>query len=201
MSDERFPRLEVRLPAWVESMLPSESHRYASDEEKMRLALDLARENIRRGDGGPFGAAIFDAGTGVLVAAGVNLVVPMRWSSAHAEMVAFAMAHRRLATHDLGAPGMPLVELFTSTEPCAMCLGATLWSGVRRVVCAARGEDAEAIGFDEGPKPADWAGELQRRGIEVVRDLMRDEGRAILEEYRDRGGPLYNGRAADGASG
>jgi hypothetical protein len=63
---------------------------------------------------------------------------------------------------------------------------------VRRVVCAAHGEDAAAIGFDEGAKPADWVGELQKRGIEVVRDVQRDEARAVLQQYARAGGLIYN---------
>ena len=123
----------------------------------MRLAVSLARENVRRGTGGPFGAAVFEARTGRLVAAGVSLVVPARWSGAHAEIVALALAQRALGTHDLGGPGMAPHELVTSVEPCAMCLGAVAWSGVRRLVCGAREAEARAIGFDEGPKPGRWA--------------------------------------------
>lgn len=194
MASSRFPHLNFDLPDWVETVLPPDNHRYADENEKMRLALTLAAENIRRGEGGPFGAAIFDAREHTLLAVGVNQVVPSHWSAAHAEMVAFAMAQMRLETHDLGGEGMPAYEIFSSTEPCAMCMGATIWSGVRRLVCSARGEDAEAIGFDEGPKPADWPRALEERGIEVIRDLLREEGIAVLEEYSSRGGDIYNSR-------
>jgi len=70
-----------------------------------------------------------------------------------------------------------------------------LWSGVRHLVYAARGEDVIALGFDEGPKPADWAGELRGRGITVSPDLLRDEACAILREYQAAGGPIYNARS------
>ena len=73
-----------------------------------------------------------------------------------------------------------------------MCLGAIPWSGVRRVVCGARGEDACAIGFDEGAKPMDWAGALKSRGITVVQDVLRDEARAVLTQYAKSGGIIYN---------
>ena len=75
-----------------------------------------------------------------------------------------------------------------------MCLGAIPWSGVRRVVCGARGEDACAIGFDEGAKPADWVAELTGRGIEVTRDVLRSEARAVLNHYHTTGGLIYNSR-------
>jgi tRNA(Arg) A34 adenosine deaminase TadA len=69
-----------------------------------------------------------------------------------------------------------------------MCFGAIPWSGVRQLVCGARASDAEAIGFDEGPKPARWVAALEARGIKVVRDIQRAEARAVLREYA---GPLY----------
>ncbi|MBI4815586.1 MAG: nucleoside deaminase [Deltaproteobacteria bacterium] len=154
----------------------------------MKVALRVARLNVDRGTGGPFGAAIFDA-SGVLVAVGMNLVVSSHNSTLHAEMVAFQMAEARLGTHDLG-PGRH--ELFTSCEPCAMCLGATLWSGVSRLVCSAAGEDALAIGFDEGPVFLDSYRYLEERGISVVRRFLQAEGKAVLDDYAARGGTIYN---------
>ena len=109
-------------------------------------------------------------------------------------MTALALAQKRTGTHDLSAAAGAPFELVSSAEPCAMCLGAIPWSGVRRVICAARGEDACEIGFDEGAKPADWVGELRRRGIEVVRDLLRPEAQAVLRRYAQTGGRIYNAR-------
>jgi tRNA(Arg) A34 adenosine deaminase TadA len=76
-----------------------------------------------------------------------------------------------------------------------MCLGAIPWSGVRRLVCGARGDDVCAIGFDEGAKPADWVGELRKRGIEVVQDVLRQEAQDVLRQYAEAGGKIYNARA------
>jgi tRNA(Arg) A34 adenosine deaminase TadA len=123
----------------------------------------------------------------------VNLVEPAQCSIAHAEMVAIALAQQTIGSFDLGQ-GQVTRELVTSTEPCAMCLGAIPWSGVRRVLSGARGADASAIGFDEGAKPADWIGELTRRGIAVTRDVLRDEARAVLNHYHTTGGLIYNSR-------
>jgi tRNA(Arg) A34 adenosine deaminase TadA len=111
-------------------------------------------------------------------------------SIAHAEMLALTLAQKAVGTYDLGS-GKTMYELVTSTEPCAMCLGAIPWSGVRRVVCGAHGADANAIGFDEGAKPSDWVGELRRRGIEVVRDALREEAQAVLQQYAAMGGHIY----------
>jgi tRNA(Arg) A34 adenosine deaminase TadA len=156
----------------------------------MQFAIELARRNIEQRTGGPFGAAVFEADSGRLVSVGVNLVEASKCSIAHAEMIAITLAQRAVGHYDLGAAGD--YELATSTEPCAMCLGAIPWSGLRRVVCAAHGEDAAAIGFDEGAKPADWIGELQKRGIEVARGVLRDQARALLRQYARSGGLIYN---------
>ena len=82
--------------------------------------------------------------------------------------------------------------MVASTEPCAMCFGAIPWSGVTRLVCGARDEDARRIGFDEGPKLPDWRKALQKRGIRVTRDVLREEAVAVLDLYVDLGGPIYN---------
>jgi tRNA(Arg) A34 adenosine deaminase TadA len=184
----------MTLPLWVGAFLGEEERICRSMDERMRLAVSLSRLNVAHGTGGPFGAAVFEAESGRLIAPGVNLVVSGRCSILHAEIVALMLAQQTLGIFDLGAPGIPTCELVTSTEPCAMCLGAVPWSGVRRLVCGARGEDAEAIGFDEGVKPDGWVGKLERRGIEVVRDCCRDEAVAVLREYAGTGGPIYNAR-------
>lgn len=165
------------------------------DEDRMRFVLDLARENVAAG-GGPFAAAVFEDASGRLLAAGANRVMASGCSCAHAEILALSLAQRRLGHYDLGAPSFPSCELVSSAEPCLMCLGAVLWSGVRVLSFGARGEDVTAQGFDEGPKPADWVGELRRRGIEVRTDVLRDEAREILLAYRAAGGPIYNARSA-----
>jgi tRNA(Arg) A34 adenosine deaminase TadA len=157
----------------------------------MRLAVALARENVRRRTGGPFGAAVFERASGRLVAGGVNLVHASSCSHAHAEIVALALAQRARGDFDLGAAGLPGHELVTSCEPCAMCFGAIPWSGVRSLACGARASDAEAIGFDEGDKPARWVAALERRGIVVFRDVCRPEAVSVLKAYAAAGGPLY----------
>ncbi len=179
------------LPLWVEEYLTSFDFA-ATDEERMALVIGAARRNVREDTGGPFAAAVFESATGRLVSLGVNLVVPRGLSMLHAEMVAFALAQERLGSYDLGGPGVAAHELVTSTEPCAMCLGATCWAGVRRVVAAAGDADARAVGFDEGPKPADWVAELAHRGIAVRTGVMREQAVEVLREYRRRGGMIYN---------
>jgi tRNA(Arg) A34 adenosine deaminase TadA len=185
-----FPELRVACPDWLHELFPLDVQ-YSDDEARMRVAIEAARQNVLRGTGGPFGAAIFAVSDGRLVAAGVNLVVQLSSSVLHAEIVAFMMAQHRTGSYTLAVDGGH--ELFTSCEPCAMCLGATQWSGVRRVVWSASREDAHRLRFDEGPVfPASYE-YLRERGIGFEPELLRADGRAVLELYRERGGTIYNG--------
>jgi tRNA(Arg) A34 adenosine deaminase TadA len=164
-----------------------------TEEARMRLAIRLARENVERGGGGPFGAVIAERDTGRLLSGGVNSVVRLHNCTLHAEMVAFMLAQARLGTFTCGAPGMPAYELATSCDPCAMCLGATLWSGVRHVRCGATRDDAMLLRFEEGPVFASSWNYLRRRGIDVRHGLLREEAVAVFELYRERDGAIYNG--------
>lgn len=184
--------LVIAPPDWMAEAVDWDAS-LASDADRMRLAIRLARENVERRTGGPFGAAIFEAGTGRLVSVGVNSVVRLNNCALHAEMVAFMMAQHRLGSFTLAVPGLPDHVLYTSCEPCAMCLGATLWSGVRRVVFAAFGQDAREQGFDEGPVFAESLRYLADRGIAVEGGLLREEGAAVLRRYASLQGPIYNG--------
>ena len=158
----------------------------------MKLVIDLAAQNVTNQTGGPFAAAAFEQESGLLIAVGVNLVVPSQCSLAHAEMIALALAQKRRKAYDLGAPGLPSHELVCSCEPCAMCFGAVSWSGIRRLVCGARAQDAMAIGFDEGPRAPRWTNELKRRGVAVLTDVQRSAARKVLHAYKQSGGKIYN---------
>ncbi len=163
---------------------------FANTEERMSLALEVAAENIKHG-GGPFGAAVFDE-QGKLISIGMNLVTPTNCSVLHAEVVALIQAEQALHSYDLSNHGKSHMQLVTTCEPCTMCLGAVIWSGVDSMICGARDEDARAIGFDEGPKPGNIFEELEQRGIHVVRDVLRDEAVEILQRYHSSGNPIYN---------
>jgi len=160
----------------------------------MAFVIELSRKNIANKTGGPFAAAVFNADNGRLIAAGVNMVTHLRLSIAHAEIIALSQAQAVLGGFDLGGEGMPVCELVSSTEPCAMCFGAVPWSGVRSLVCGARDEDARSVGFDEGAKRPDWVAALEERGIAVYRDVLRDDAATVLREYAAGGGVMYNGR-------
>jgi len=183
----------VKLPQWVDDVLARSAMICQTPEERMGLAIALAVNNIQN-NGGPFGAAVFERQSGRLVAPGINLVLQTNCSVVHAEIVAIILAQQKVANFDLGAAGLPEYELVSTTEPCAMCLGAIPWSGISSLVCGARDEDARSIGFDEGDKPGQWMEKLQSRSISVTRDIRRSEAKAVLQQYVDQGGIIYNGR-------
>jgi tRNA(Arg) A34 adenosine deaminase TadA len=187
----RFPEVTIALPSWTEEFLADMGEMFPSVEDRMGLVIELSRQNIQRQTGGPFAAAIFDH-DGRLIAPGLNMVVPAHCSILHAEIVAVAVAQSVLGRYDLGDGGRLQFDLVASTEPCAMCFGAVPWSGVSRLICGARDEDARQVGFDEGPKLSNWVAQLSSRGIEVLRDVLRNEAVAVLHDYAASGGPIYN---------
>jgi tRNA(Arg) A34 adenosine deaminase TadA len=187
-----MPEIRITCPSWVDDVVDWAAT-YDTTERRTRVAIDVARENVLRATGGPFGAAIFEIGSNRLVAIGVNLVVPLNNSSLHAEMVAFMMAQAIRGSYTLQRAGLAEHALHTSCEPCAMCLGAVLWSGVRQVVWSATREDADSIDFDEGPVFNASYDYLRARGLQFDGGVLRDEGRAVLELYGEQGGTIYNG--------
>jgi len=181
-------QLHITLPVWVHELSLAMS--YPGDEAKVVLAIDLARRNVEARTGGPFGAVVFNADDRV-IAIGVNRVLEQSCSVAHAETMAYMLAQQRLQRSRLNEDGRP-VTLATSAQPCCQCYGATFWAGIDRLLIGARSEDVMALtDFDEGPLPADWIGELTRRGIEVVRDLQREPARDVLMAYGAQGGVFY----------
>jgi len=183
--------LNFSLPDWLSRSIADENTPRPTVEDRMAFVIDLSQENVKQGTGGPFAAAVFDS-DGALIAAGVNIVETTGCSIMHAEIVAIALAQKALNRYDISNAGRDHHELLASTEPCAMCFGAIPWSGVTRLVCAARDEDARSIGFDEGPKLPDWSAALESRGIEVVRDVLRNQAVAVLKQYANLGGTIYN---------
>ncbi len=183
--------LRVDLPSWIAEFRRRMPDRLPSAEERMEVAISLSRQNVVAGSGGPFGALVVSAEDGQVIALGVNRVEPAACSSAHAEIVALSLAqqlsgHWNLADH----PAAPL-QLVTSCEPCAMCLGAIPWSGVESVLCGATKADAEAAGFDEGDRPDAWIDKLKARGISVTAGLKRAQAASVLDQYARSGQTIY----------
>ncbi|MET7427148.1 nucleoside deaminase [Dactylosporangium sp. NPDC005555] len=163
----------------------------------MRVAHRLAGRNHREGTGGPFAAVVSVAGTGEIIAVGVNLVLASGLSGMHAVVVAQSLSQAHLGTWNLGGPGSDPVELAVNWRPCAMCYGAVLWSGIARLVIAGAGDEVEHLtGFDEGPMRPAWKEQLHARGVEVHTDVLRDEALATFREYGARDDAVvYNGGA------
>jgi len=182
-------QLHLTLPLWLRDKF-DESRLYETDDDKIGLAIELARGNVENRSGGPFGAAVF-TGDGRLVAVGVNRVVPQNCSVAHAEMMAYMLAQQRLQRFRLNEDGSRFI-LATSAQPCCQCYGATIWAGIDELLIGARSADVEELSeFDEGPLPADWIGELDKRGIAVRRDIRREEARQVFVRYGELNGAAY----------
>ena len=185
--------LTLSLPEWIDDFLKQYQFPLVSNEERMRFVLKLTLQNIEKTTGGPFGAAVFERESGQLVSVGVNVVLKQGCSAAHAEMMAIMLAQQELGTHDLGIAELPEFQLVTSGKMCAMCLGSVVWSGVREVLASAQPEDVENIvGFDEGPAPADYDQQLEKRGISIIPSFLREEGCAVLQRYVELKGVVYN---------
>ncbi len=189
--------ISASLPAWVLEELSAGPQVLPTAEDRMRLANRLASLNHYEGSGrGPFAALVVDSDTGELISVGVNVVLASGLSSQHAEVTALGLAQARLRTWDLGAEGQPATELVVNWRPCVMCYGATMWSGVRRLVVAGEGPELEQLtGFDEGPMVEDWKEQFTDRGIEVITGVLREEAIAVFAEYGAREDKIvYNGR-------
>lgn len=176
--------LLITIPTFVDELV-ARAGTPADDAAFVRLAIALSRENVEQG-GAPFGAVVGQGDR--VVAAGVNRVFASGMSIAHAEIVTLMRAQQLVQA---GPQLTGDMTLYTSTEPCCQCYGAVVWSGVTRLVCGASTQDAEAIGFDEGPKPERWREELERRGIRVSANLCADEAREVLQLYAARGGRIF----------
>lgn len=131
----------------------------------MARAIELSIENVRSGQGGPFGAVIVRQGA--IVAEGVNRVTQTSDPTAHAEVVAVRAACRQLVTFDLKG-----CEIYVSCEPCPMCLGAIYWAGIDGIYFAALASDASDSGFDDSLIYRELALPRNERKIPMI-PLMR----------------------------
>ena len=138
-----------------------------SHEKFMQMAIDLAEYNVKEGQGGPFGAVIVK--DGMVLARSANKVVPTNDPTAHAEVSAI-----RLACQELGTFSLAGCEIYTSCEPCPMCLGAIYWARIDKIYYANTKADAAAIGFDDHFIYQELDLPMDQRRLPIVQ-LMRDE--------------------------
>jgi tRNA(Arg) A34 adenosine deaminase TadA len=139
----------------------------------MRMAIKLAEDNVKHGKGGPFGAVIVKDGK--IIARGANKVVPGNDPTAHAEVSAIRLACRKLKTYNLEG-----CIIYTSCEPCPMCLGAIYWARINQIYYANTKADAAAIGFDDQFIYEEIDRPMNSRKLPVVQ-LLHDEA---LQAFR-----------------
>jgi guanine deaminase len=144
----------------------------------MARALALSLENVRSGRGGPFGAVIVRAGE--IIAEGVNCVTATNDPTAHAEMVAIREACRKLQSFELAE-----CEIYTSCEPCPMCLGAIYWARPARVYFANSAADAAQAGFDDAFIYKELSAPHVGRKIPMIQ-LTHDEALAAFRAWREK---------------
>ncbi|MBQ6433050.1 MAG: nucleoside deaminase [Bacteroidaceae bacterium] len=146
-------------------------------EDLMRRAIALAVDNVANG-GGPFGAVI--ARDGEIVAEGVNRVTANHDPTAHAEVSAIRAACSQLQTFDLTG-----CEIYTSCEPCPMCLGAIYWAHLDRIYYGANQLDAAAINFDDAFIYRELAVPVEQREKQMTA-LLPSEALAAFEAWRQK---------------
>ena len=185
ISRETFSASAVVSSRVVSNETP-DKHKIA-EASRIIAALQHELEQLADLGSGPFAAAIYDA-EGNLVAKMPNTVTLDNCSHNHAEMNAIKAAEEKLGTYDLS----PFyLKLYSTSEPCLMCMGGIMWSGIKEVYYGVPTESVEEItGFDEGYKPG-WLEEFRKRGIIVYGNIERELGEQVLRNYVAKGKKIY----------
>jgi tRNA(Arg) A34 adenosine deaminase TadA len=148
------------------------------DNPFMARAIQLSIENVNSGRGGPFGAVVVKEGA--IVAEGANQVTSTNDPTAHAEVVVIREACQKLGAFDLEG-----CEIYTSCEPCPMCLGAIYWARLSRVYFANADADASTIGFDDSLIYREIAQPHSKRKIPMIQ-MMRKEALAAFRAWENK---------------
>ena len=135
-----------------------------------RIAIDEAKKGIHSGHGGPFGCVIVKDGD--IIGRGHNEAIKRRDPTCHGEVMAIRDACQNLGTHDLTG-----CELYTTAEPCPMCMGAILWANIRKAYYGCRISDTDKIGFRDQ--------EFYTQSTEITEELDRPECLEVFEEYQN----------------
>lgn len=144
----------------------------------MARAIQLSLDNVLSGQGGPFGAVIVKDGN--IVAEGVNRVTAINDPTAHAEVVAIRAACAKLRMFELAD-----CEIYTSCEPCPMCLGAIYWARLARVYFGNLASDASKVGFDDSFIYREIAQVLRKRTIPMI-PMMREQALAAFKAWEEK---------------
>jgi tRNA(Arg) A34 adenosine deaminase TadA len=148
------------------------------EEKFMQEAIALSRQGMNKGEGGPFGCVIVKGDE--VVGRGNNRVTSTNDPTAHAEVVAIRDACQHLATFQLED-----CEVYTSCEPCPMCLGAIYWARPKAIYFANSREDAAAIGFDDSMIYNEMAADLSHRRIPII-PFGREQAIRVFEEWKNK---------------
>ena len=151
--------------------------------EFMKIAMENAQKGIRNNEGGPFGAVIVDA-KGNIVGRGNNRVLADNDPTAHAEVMAIRDACHNLNTYDLTG-----CTLYTSCEPCPMCLSAIIWANIKKVYYGCTKDDAADIGFRDSMIYDFIRGE--NKNLLNLEEMDRNECLEVFEEYSKNEGTIY----------
>ena len=143
----------------------------------MQEAIALATENVATGRGGPFGAVVVRDGE--VIATGVNLVTASNDPTAHAEVTAIRNACKSLATFQLDG-----CDVYTSCEPCPMCLAAIYWARCRMIYYGNTATDEASVGFDDSRLYGEMKKPMSERSIPIVQ-MLPDEAWASFAAWRD----------------
>ncbi len=158
--------------------------------EEAKIIIEGLQEELKtyiQNGFGPFLAAIYDENNN-LVAKAANSVELNSCSNCHAEINAIKLAEEKLKTYDLSSYNL---KIYITSEPCIMCLGAIMWSGIKEVYYGVPSSLVEKItGFDEGYKP-NWLFEFKKRGIKVYGNISPKLGAEVLLQYKAEGRKIY----------
>lgn len=148
----------------------------AAHEKFMRIAIGLSEFNVRQNQGGPFGAVIVK--DGIIIARSANMVIPENDPTAHAEISAIRRACRTLGTYNLAG-----CVIYTSCEPCPMCLGAIYWAGIDKIYYANTQADAAGIGFDDEFIYKEVKSNIEERKLNFIQ-LLRGEALQVFRLWQ-----------------
>jgi len=154
-------------------------------EEKkshMKKAIELAFSNVKENKGGPFGAVVVKDGK--IIGKGANLVTDTNDPTAHAEIVAI-----RKAAHNIGSFELKGCEIYTSCEPCPMCLGAIYWARIDKLFYAATKDDAAKADFDDSFIYKEFSLPKDQRSIQSLQ-LMRDDAIKVFKAWNENGNKI-----------
>ena len=153
-----------------------------AQSEFMQIAIQEAREGISNGDGGPFGTAIVR--DGVLIASGHNHVLAYNDPTCHGEVDAIRKACKRLGTFDLTG-----CELYTTGEPCHMCLCACMWANISRIYYGCTIADNEIIGFRDNKFDQIFGG--RDKLSDYMTEIDREACLRLFQDYSEMQAPKY----------